>query len=255
MSRGLRKSVQLAALAAVGASCLTVAACGASNSAAASGGSSASTSASNTPDPLASLSANKIATEAITNLKAASSLTIGGSLVDSGQPYTVSLGIKPGKGCDGSVGMGSKGSFKLIVIGKTAYLNPDGKFWKANAGSAGDAVAKLVDGRYIKTTTSGSMGQVTQLCDLSQMLDSLKVTGTITKGKLTTLAGVKVLPLTQGTDGTMWVTDTAKPEVVQVEAPKGTDRTSGVVTFSPGVPVTLTAPPASEVLDGSAVGL
>src|SRR5579863_7683592 len=123
MSRGLRKSVQLGALAAVGASCLTVAACGASNSAAASGGSSASTSASNTPDPLASLSANKIATEAITNLKAASSLTIGGSLVDSGQPYTVSLGIKPGKGCDGSVGMGSRGSFKLIVIGKTAYLN------------------------------------------------------------------------------------------------------------------------------------
>jgi hypothetical protein len=255
MSHGPRRPVQLAALAAVGASCLTVAGCGLIHSAAAGGASGASASASSTPDPLASLSANKIATEAMANLKAAASLTMDGNLVDSGQAYTVKVGIKPGKGCAGSIDMGSKGSFKIIVIGKTVYINPDDTFWKADAGSDATAALQLVDGRYIKTTASGSLGSVTELCDLSQALGSIKVTGTMTKGKLTTLNGVRVLPLTQAGDGTLWVTDTAKPEVVKMVAPKGSDGTSGTLTFSPGAPVTLTAPPASDVLAGSAVGL
>ena len=62
--------------------------------------------------------------------------------------------------------MGSKGSAKLIVIGKTMYLNPDDKYWEAGLGSAAAAAAlHLVNGRYIKTTTSG--GILAQLCDLS----------------------------------------------------------------------------------------
>ncbi len=41
----------------------------------------------------------------------------------SSQPdkaLTLDLGIKPGHGCTGTIGAGSKGSFKLIVIGKNA---------------------------------------------------------------------------------------------------------------------------------------
>jgi hypothetical protein len=239
----------LAALAAVGASCLTVAACG-------GGAPAASASASVNPDPLASLSASVIAAKAIVNLKAASSLTMDGSLLDSGQPITVSLGIKPGEGCAGSIDMDTKGSFKFILIGKTVYLNPDDNYWEANAGSNADAIIKLVDGRYIKSTTSGATGGATlgviKLCDLSQVAGSIKVNGTITKGKLTTLGGVKVLPLIQGTDGTLWVTDTAKPELIKVESTYASgDSTVGVVTFSPGAPVTLTAPPADQVIDAA----
>ncbi len=256
MFRGRPGSAGLAAIAVTGVCCLMVAACGTGNSAAAGGGSTSSASASSTPDPLASLSANKIATEAIANLKAAASVTIDGSFVDSGQAYTLNLGLKPGKGCAGTIGTGSKGSFKLIVIGKTLYLNPDDTFWKANAGSAADSVITLVNGRYIKTTTSGSMGQLAQLCDLAQVIaSSAKIDGTLTKGTLTTLGGVKVLPLSQGTQGTMWVTDTAKPEVVEIKSPKDSTGTGGDLNFSPGAPVTLAAPPASQVIEGSAVGL
>jgi hypothetical protein len=256
MSQYLRGFVQLAALAVAGACCLMVAACGSGSSAAAGGASGASASASATPDPLASLSANKIATEAIANLKAASSATIDGSFFDSGQAYTLHLGLKPGKGCTGSISTGSKGSFKLIVIGKTLYLDPDDAFWKANGGSAADSIIALVNGRYIKTTTSGSMGQLAQLCDLSQVIaSSFKIDGTLTKGTLTTLGGVKVLPLSQGTQGTMLVTDTAKPEIVEIKSPKDSSGSGGDLNFSPGALVTLTAPLASQVIEGSAVGL
>jgi hypothetical protein len=251
-----RRSARLAALAAVSASCLTVTACGLMNTGSAGGTATASASASASPDPLASVTGNTIATRAVANLKAASSVTIDGSFTDSGQAYTLDLKIKSAKGCAGSIGMGSKGSFKLIVIGKTLYFDPDDAFWKANAGSAADTVITLVNGRYIKSTTKGSVSQLAKLCDLNQVLTaSFKIDGTLTKGKLTTLGGVKVLPLTQGTQGTMWVTDTAKPEVVKIEAPKDSSGTSGALTFSTSAPVTLTPPPASQVIEGSAVGV
>jgi hypothetical protein len=140
------------------------------------------------------------------------------------------------------------------VIGKTIYFNGDDAFWKANAGSAADAMVKLVAGRYVKITSSGSTGLLTERCDLSRSLGGITVSGT-TKGKLTTLDGVKVLPLTQAGNGTVWVTDTGKPEIVKIAFPAGSDGLSGTLTISTGAPVSLTAPPASKVVDGSAIGL
>lgn len=253
MSQKLRGFVRLAALAAVGAGCLMVAACGQGGSAAAGG---ASASASVNPDPLASVSANAIATKAVADLKAASTLAIDGSLADSGHDYTLDLKIKSGKGCAGSIGEGSKGSFKLIVIGKTVYLNPDDKWWKANAGSAADSLITLVNGRYIKATTSSSgAAQLSGLCNLSQvMASSFKIVGTMTKGKLTTLDGVKVLPITDDQNATGWVTDTAKPELVEVKSPKDSSGEGADLTFSTSASVTLTPPPASDVIEASAIG-
>ena len=252
MSRYLRGFIRLAALAAVGAGCLMVAACGPGSSAAAGG---ASASASSTPDPLASLSASEIAAKAIVNLEAASSLTMDGSLLISGQPFTVTLGIKRGEGCAGSIDLDNKGNIKLIMIGKTVYINPDDAYWEAYAGSKADAAIKWANGRYIKTTTSGSMAGVTQLCDLSQILGSVKPSETMTKGKPTMLDGIKVLQITQGSEGWLWVSDTAKPELVGLESPEGADSSiAGVLSFSPDAPVTLTAPPASDVVEASAAG-
>ena len=255
MTYGLRKSVRLAALAAVGAGCLMVAACGSGSAAAASRAAGASAGASSTPDPLAGLSANKIAAKAIVNLEAAPSVTMAGSLVVSGQPFTVTVGIKPGAGCAGSIGTSSKVSIQLIMIGKTVYIRPNDAYWKAHAGSNANAAIKWENGRYIKTTASGFVGSANEVCDLSQTLGPLKLGETMTKGKLTTLDGIKVLPLTNGPDGTLWVTDTAKPELVKMELPAGSNNsTTGVLTFSPGVPIPLTAPPASDVVEGSAAG-
>jgi hypothetical protein len=247
----MHKFARLTALAAVGAGCLMVAACssGSSGSSPAVGGASASVSS--TPDPLAALSTTAIATKAMANLKAASSVTMKGNLVVSGQAVTFDLGIKSGAGCAGSIGLGSKGNIKVVVMGKTVYFNADDGYWKAYAGSSADAAIKWANGRYVKTTTSSSMGSLTQLCDLTSMMDSMKLTEKMTKGKVTTLDGVKVLPLSQGADGTAYVTDTANPEFAKIESPKNsTNGTIGALTFS-FAPVTVTAPAASDVVDES----
>jgi hypothetical protein len=256
MFDGRLSRVRLAGVAVAAASCLAAGACS-------SGGASTATQAgttaspSSTPDPLASVTGNKVATEAFANLKAAPSVTMDGTLAESGTSYVIKLGLRPGHGCAGTVGTGSQGSFKLIVIGKTVYFDPDDKFWTANGGSGASTVIALVAGRYIKTTTANKdMASLASLCDLSQTLGSL--TGSkdqLTKGKLVTVRGVRVLPL-KDTDGSVaYVTDTSKPELVQITAPKGSSDGSGTITFSVGAPVTLTAPSASQVIDGSLVGL
>jgi hypothetical protein len=259
MVSGRLNRVRPAGVAVAAASCLAVAACsaGGASSAAHASQAGAAPSASSTPDPLASLTANQIAAKAFTNLKAAPSVTMDGTLAQSGTDYVIKLGLRPGHGCAGTIATSGQGSFKIIVIGKTVYLDPDDKFWTANGGSGASTVIALVAGRYIKTTTANKdMASLSSLCDLSQTLGSL--TGSkdqLTRGKPVTLGGVRVLPL-KDTDGSVaYVTDTSKPELVQITAPKGSSDGSGTITFSVGAPVTLTAPPASQVIDGSLVGL
>lgn len=252
---------RVAAVSATGACCLAAAACG--------GGSSASTagapSVSSTADPLASLTSAEIQSKALADAEVAPTLTIDGTVAQSGQAYTVDLAFERGRGCAGTVGVGSEGTIKIIEIGKTVYLNPDKRFWTANSGSEASAVIALVDGRYIQTsTTSKNAAGLADLCDVSQLLNggdgSKSSTGTssppttVTKGPVTTISGTRVLELKDSDGSTAYVTDTSKPEIVQVTAPKGSADGSGTVKVTVGAPVTLAAPPASQVIAGSKLG-
>lgn len=230
---------RLAAVATVSACCLAAVAC--------SGGAS---------DALANVSGSKVATEALANAESASSLTLNGSVVESGQAYTVDLGIKPGKGCAGTFGEGSKGSVKLVILGLTAYVQPDATFWKTVAGSHADLAIQLFRGKYLmEPSSSNGISGMSAVCGVSQILGQNGTSGTLTKGKVTTLGGVQVLPL-KATDGSVeYVTDTSKPEVVQVTAPKGSKNGSGKVDVTIGAPVTLKAPPANEVIDATKLGV
>jgi hypothetical protein len=252
MFEGRPGFVRTTLVAAAGVGCLAATACGSSST------SSAGTapSASSTADPLAGLTAAKVQAETVADAKATSSLTMKGSLTQSNQSYTVNLAIKPGHGCTGTIGEGSKGSFKLIVIGKAIYLNPDENFWKANAGASAASVIALVNGRYLQVSTSDSnLASVASMCDVSKLLSSDGSSGTITKGAVTTLGGIRVLPLKSSDGGVAYVTDTSKPEPFEATAPKGSKAGYGKVTFSVDAPVTLTAPPASQVIDGSKLGM
>jgi hypothetical protein len=254
MFHGRPGFARAAAIAAIGASSLAAAACGGPTASALS----AAPSASATADPLAHLTGYQVATQAMANLKAATSLTVVGTVTQSGQASTLNLRLKPGKGCSGTVEDGTTGAIKLVVIGSTVYFNPDDKFWKANAGSDASAVTALIDGRYIKTTTSASgMADIASVCDLSHSIASNTLDGNskgVAKEPVTTLNGVRVLPL-KASDGTLYVTDTSKPQLVEVYSPKGAPDGAGKVDFQVGVPVTLTPPPAAQVIDGSKVGL
>jgi hypothetical protein len=244
---------RMAAVAVAGATCLAAVACGGTSA------SSLSTapSASSAPDPLASLTALKVAQETAADDVAASSVTIAGTASQSGQNDTIDVAIKRGQGCKGTIGLGAEGSVKLIMIGKTVYMDPDNQFWTSNSGSSASAVIALVNGRYIETSAGEkTVVDLGNLCVVSQLLKVDPTTGeTIAKGPVTTLDGTRVLEL-KDSNGTLdYVTDTSKPELVESTAPKGTAGGSGKLTFTTGTPVTLTAPPASQVIEGSKLGI
>jgi hypothetical protein len=265
MLRGRPSLVRVVMVAAAGVSCLAVAACGTTTSSTAAAASSASTtssastvpSASSTADPLASLTAHKVVAEATANARAASSLKMAGTLNESGVTYILDLGVKRGHRCSGTIAERGKGSFKLIVIGKTVYFNPDNKFWETFAGADASAAIALVNGRYIETSTSKSLESFASMCDTTQLIGSNTITGStrITKGTVTMLGGTRVLRLTDSAGGVMYVTDTSKPEVVEIAKAKNTGDGTGKVDFSVGAPVTVAAPPASQVIEGSKIGL
>jgi hypothetical protein len=243
---------RVAAVAVAGASCLAVAACGGLRASSLS----IVPSASSTPDPLAHLTASKVATEAMANLKAASSVTMAGTVTYSGKNFALNLGLKTGHGCAGTFREGRVGSVKFIMIGTTIYFHADDQFWKSQGGSHASAIIALINGRYIKTSTRArGMSSMVGLCDLPKRMAPGKVTGTFTKGKLTTLGSTRVLPIANPKEGVLYVTDTSKPEIAEVVAAKKTGNGSGKFTVSVGAPVTLTAPPASQVIDGSAFGM
>jgi hypothetical protein len=249
MFHGRLGLMRTAAGAVVGASCLAAAACG--------GLTAETLRASSIADPLAGQAGNKVLTVATANAEAAASLTINGTVSQSGKSITIDLGIKRGQGCAGTVGESGVGTMKLVVIGETLYMKPDTEFWKSVAGNAGDAsaVIALLGGRYLKLPADGgSAAGVGSICDVSKLLNS-GATGRVTREAVTRLAGIRVLPLKLSDGSTEYVTDTSKPEFVEAFAPKGTKDGAGTATLSVGAPVRLTAPPASQVIDGSKLGM
>jgi hypothetical protein len=240
------------AAAAVASCCLAAAACGASASSAGAG----SASPSQTADPLSGLTGNAINTKATADAEAAASVRMNGTVAESGQSYAIDLAIKRGQGCTGTIGLGSKGSIKLIVIGATIYMKADSQFWTANAGAQAPAVIATINNRYLEVPSSNKdLGSLANLCNLSKLLtgDAGKPDSYV-REPLTTLAGVRVVPLKVSDGSTEYVTDTSTPQFVEATSPKSAQQ-SGTMTVSVDVPVTLAAPPASQVLNGSTIGL
>ena len=66
---------------------------------------------------------------------------------------------------------------------------------------------------------------------------------------------VQVLPITDKTKGgTMDVTDSSAPQIVQITNTTGQGGSTGQIKFDVGKQVTLTAPPASQTVDGAPFG-
>jgi hypothetical protein len=233
------------ALTAAAAACLAVAGCG-------SGGGGGGGS-----DPLSGMSAKQVVATAVGDLKSASSFTMTGDVNQSGETLGVDLGYVKGKGCAGTVSEGSKGSIAFVVIGNTAWIKPSDKFLESSAGSQAAAAIALLKGRYLKGSTSNSnVASLTAVCDVNQMTKSFTETGTLIKGKVTTVGGVPVLPITDKTKGgTMDVTDSSTPQIVQITNTTGQGGSTGQIKFDVGKQVTLTAPPASQTISGAPFGL
>ena|ERR1700722_7227162 len=245
MVSGQRRLLAVATAGALGACCLAVVGCGSGGS----GGGAA-------PDPLAAQAGATVLAEAVADLKAAPSLSVNGAGIDSGRYVTTYTGIVPGKGCTGTVmegQLGAEGILTYITIGKTVYFKPDSNMWQAMTGTEAAKIVQLVGGRYVKDLVSDVKLHGVGNCVISDPTGA----GAVTKGQVTTLNGIRVLPLADSRGNVMYVTDTSKPEVVQDDiAPvAGTTDPSVETTWTVGAPVTLTPPPASQVVSGASIDM
>jgi hypothetical protein len=208
-------------------------------------------------DPLANMSAKQVLNKAISDLQSVPGYTISGtvstppgSLISS---ETLHLAYRHGTGCKGTIGFGALGSVYLVVIGGTAWVKPDAAYWKTSQGKSAQQVITAVGGRYLKGSASNrSFATLIRICAAKGSPISMRanvVKDAIVKGAVTTVDGQQVVPLKDKTmGGTVYVTDAAAPQILQVIGIQAGSR--GKVTFTYGQ-VNLTPPPASDTIDGS----
>jgi len=224
---------------AVSAICVTAAGCG-------GGGSSSSA--------LAGLSAKQVLSKAVSDLKSASSFHMAGT-VSQGGSIRVDLTYSRGTGCKGTLGIGSKGSVSLLVIGGTAWLKPDHAYWTSYAGSSASSVIALIGGKYLKAATSNSnVSGLAQLCNANSLASSFTSPKDIVKGG--TLHDQR--PAGARAEGPGQVVRDVRhryhhPQILRVTSIRS--GSSGRIDFTGyGNAVTLTPPPASETINGAKYG-
>jgi hypothetical protein len=208
-------------------------------------------SAATSSSPLSGLSADQIATKAVADLKAASTVHVTGDVSSSGQTYDLDLTLVRAQGCTGTMAVAGTGSFKLIAIGNQVWIKPDQQFWQKEGATA--AVLNVVSGKYLKVKATSQLGSLSGFCQPSQLAGSFgRPAAGLVKGTTTTISGQQALQIKDtGDSASILVSDTAKPQILRLSG-----GSQGTIDFSSyNSPVTLTAPPAADTLDGAKYGL
>lgn len=210
-------------------------------------------------DPLGGISGAKIASTALGNLKSASSVHFSGTVTDDGDTVTLDITSVRGKGCSGTISQKGQGGVQIQDIGKRVWVKPDEAFLKAQGLTDNPEIAAKVTGKWISTTTAddSGLGSMTSMCNMGSLIDNevgSDTAGTAKKGT-ETIDGQRTLLLRDtGDNGTLYVTDTARPYPVRLTA--STHGSGGTLNFDHfGARVSLTPPPAGSVVDASQLGM
>ena len=113
-----------------------------------------------------------------------------------------------------------------------------------------------MDGKYIKLTSTSDLASFAQLCNPSTLAGAFAKEDTgFVKSRTATVNGQSTLAFKQPknpSNGTVYVSESATPQILRIAGPAG----QGSVDFSDyNASATITAPPASQVIDGSKFGL
>jgi hypothetical protein len=238
---------------------LSAAACSSGGSSGSSGSSGSATSGasslSGTPD--------QIVQKAVNDLKAATSLHISGNVVSSGTNTKVDVTDVAAQGCQGTITLAAtasstagatSGTAEIIDVDGTVYMKLNEGFFKNEGLPASDF--SQVTGKYIKTTGKSDLANFAQLCDPSTLASGFdkQDTGFVSDGTAT-INGQTTEAFKQPThadNGIAYISQSATPQIVRLQGPAN----QGQINFTNyNAPATITAPPASEVIDGSKFGL
>ncbi|WP_239074945.1 hypothetical protein [Streptomyces sp. SID10853] len=188
-----------------------------------------------------SLSAQEIAKKAHDALFGTSSLHISvhGRFGSRGTPTSMDLTLDRQANCRGSLSLGGQGSVEIIKRGGKVWIKPDAAFWK-NQVPGGSAAEAVINGRYLEgSSTDSPLQGLSKVCDLDSFLKTSTESGTsggrLTKGKVTKLHGIEVVPVSGVRGGqreTLYVATHGKPYPVQVTVKAKDGTTLATVGFS-----------------------
>jgi len=206
-----------------------------------------STSSSDGPNGVEKLPADQILARSKAAAKSASWVHVQGT--QSGTTLDLTIGKDTATGTVTQDGL----TAQLLAVDGTTYVKGDKAFWDNASGSgSGDVLAGkwVVAGDTAGTDTYG----LDTFTDVGRVVDSVLVgSGTLTKTGTSTVDGQRVVGLDESSDGsTLWVALDGPPYPVQIEP---ATPTTDPPTFSDwDVPVTITPPPADEVVDPTKLG-
>jgi hypothetical protein len=186
--------------------------------------------------------ASKTPTQIVAGAKiladAAKSVHVSGTLRTATSPIALNMILLAGKGGRGQLTENGL-SLQLIQIHGTAYIKGSAAFYRQ---IAGPAAAQVLQGRWLKApASSGNLAPLASLTDLSKLLDTaLAAHGPLTKGRVTSVNGQKVIGVKDtSTGGTLYVATTGPPYPVQITMSGG----GGGITFAGwNQPVSVFAP-------------
>lgn len=210
-------------------------------------------------DPLASWSVQRILGQAQADTVAAPYVRVTGSVSDSGKQEAFDLTMVAGVGCRGTVTEPGTGSFALISKGSTVWVKPDAAFYRNETGQNPDAqlAASLLAGKYLEDQSGSGLGSLATMCSLHGMLGSSAKSAAdsadAAKAGTATIGGQRALKLVNNRQhGSAYVTDTAKPDILRITVggPAGGSLSFTYYASAPAI----TAPPASQTIDGAAYG-
>jgi hypothetical protein len=191
---------------------------------------------------VASKGATEIVDESKLAADGATSVHVSGSVNSAGSPVTLDLNLAAGKGGKGEISQNGF-TFKLILVGDTAYISGGSAFYRHLGGAA---AAQLLAGKWLKVpATTGEFASFSSLTDMRKLIDTtLASHGTLKKGATTSVSGQSAIAVTDSAKGgTLYVATTGKPFPLQIS--KGGSE-SGTISFGRwNEPIAIAAPSSS----------
>lgn len=211
-------------------------------------------------DPFAGLTADAIAEKSVQTTKKATSFRMNGTGKTDGKDMTVTFALSDKGVCTGTMAGAGAGKAEIRRIDGVTYMKGDDAFWRASSGAEGDeanAMTALLKGRWMKMPSEGDDNDMGAFCDLKTVVKDMdeddKERKGLTRGADADVDGAPAVTLTKkGTKDettTFYVArDAAKPYILRVVKTGGDE--PGTVTLGEyDKPVTVTAPPADQVVD------
>ena len=179
------------------------------------------------------------------NVAAAKSVRVKGSVMDAGKKLTIDIaGDRDGKNTRAVVSDGT-GQAELLTVGPTVYIKADTAYWTKHASAA---AAKIAAGKYVKIPAGTGVGDLKVGTLLDGSFKDLPLAGALQKVETATVNGTPAYVLADriGGGGMIYVSADGKAHLLRIVSTKASP---GTLDFSQwdAVPPT-SAPPADQLV-------